>query len=103
MRGFPKHLNTKADYEYVRTKFSEEQWGPAWQALQDSRFVWETTGIVALEKDGKTDDTHRTIAAQDEDGKAEFHQQELTEDKNARLFRLGFTVEDVEKVLEQCA
>ena len=26
MRGYPKYLSTKADYEYVREHFSKEQW-----------------------------------------------------------------------------
>ena len=42
MKGFPKHLNTKADYEYIRRAFPESQWKPCWQALLDSAYDWFT-------------------------------------------------------------
>ena len=36
MRGYPKNLNTKKDYEYVRANFPAEEWKPDWQKLLDT-------------------------------------------------------------------
>jgi len=91
MKGFPKHLNTRADYEYVRDNFPAEQWGPAWQSLLDTRFSWlpasgaEPKGIELreVEQDGQV-----------------VGQEAWVEDKNAKIFRLGFTVAEVQKALE---
>lgn len=30
MVGFPKHLNTKEDYMYIKENFPTEQWKPYW-------------------------------------------------------------------------
>ena len=40
MKGYPQHLNTKADYMYVRANFPREQWLPDFQALLDSTHDW---------------------------------------------------------------
>lgn len=40
MIGFPKNLNTKADYEYVRQHFTPELWRPKFQELLDTEKDW---------------------------------------------------------------
>ena len=40
MQGFPKTLNTREDYEYVRLNFAKELWAPEFQALLDSNYGW---------------------------------------------------------------
>lgn len=92
MRGFPKHLNSKQDYVNCLELFPTETKAEL-QRLLDDRFVWVDTAIL----DGTTgtmDSTHRVIES--EDG---LIQQELKEDTNAKLFRLGFTVSEVEEIL----
>ncbi len=92
MRGFPKHLNSKQDYLNCLSDYPAETKAEL-QRLLDSRFVWQDTAII--ENEGITDDTHRVIET--EDGKI---QQELVEDTNAEIFRLGFTVEEVEELIK---
>ena len=92
MRGFPKHLNSKQDYLNCLSDYPAET-KVELQRLLDSRFVWQDTAII--ENEGITDDTHRVIET--EDGKI---QQELVEDINAEIFRLGFTVEEVEELIK---
>ena len=40
MIGYPKHLNTKADYEYVRSNFPKEIWENDFRALLETTHDW---------------------------------------------------------------
>lgn len=91
MRGFPKYLNTKQDYLNCMTDYPTET-KAALQELLNNRFIWQTTAII--EDEGLTDDTHRVVDYGE--GK---EQQELIEDDTATIFRLGFTVKEVEEML----
>jgi len=101
MRGFPKHLNTRADYEYVRAAFPPEQWRPAFQRLLDERWSWLPCGPLSASDQGVTDQSHRVVEIYDDAGRTLVSrvQEEYREDPNAVIFRLGFTVEEVEKLL----
>ena len=92
MRGFQKYLNTKQDYQNCLTDFPEETKAEL-QRLLDTRFVWQDVAII--EDEGITDDTHRVVGTEDEK-----IQQVLVEDTNAEIFRLGFTVAEVEELLK---
>ena len=92
MRGFPKHLNSKQDYVNCLELFPTETKAEL-QRILDDRFVWVDTAILNGTA-GVVDSTHRVIES--DDG---LIQQELKEDTNAKLFRLGFTVSEVEEIL----
>ena len=96
MIGNPKYLNSRYDYEYVREHL--DNWKEYWQELYDSRLIWDNMELVG---EGITDATHRLIQSQDMVTQEPItYQQELMLDENCKLFRLGFTVEEVEAVLE---
>lgn len=40
MRNYPKVLQTKEDYEYVRTNFPKEKWMGDFQSLLDTQYEW---------------------------------------------------------------
>jgi hypothetical protein len=103
MRGFPKYLNTKTDYEYVKATFPPEQWRPRFQALLDERFAWLPVGPLADGQPGVEDETHRVLVNPAETGQnvPVRVQEEYREDPNATIFRLGFTVEEVTQILEE--
>lgn len=96
MIGFPKHLNSKADYLFVKDNFPSTQWEPAFQALLGERLQWFSKGKIT--NDGVTDATHRVVI-NELNGETEKYQYELTEDPNCDLLRLGFTVAEVESIL----
>lgn len=98
MRGFPKTLSSKEDYLYVKDNFSVEEWKPEWQKLLDNHQVWMPTGEVASEAAGVTDATHK-VEKMEEDGKVTFMQYELQDNPEAKIYRLGFTVAEVEAAL----
>jgi hypothetical protein len=102
MDGFPKHLNTRRDYEVIKELFSEEQWKPAYQELVDTSIGWLMTSRLEEEQSGTTDDTHEVREVKDHEGTVtERYQYEYKQDPNSKLLRLGFTVEEVEAVLAQ--
>jgi hypothetical protein len=98
MRGNPKHLNTKFDYEYIKNQ-NLSGWQQQYQALLDNRLNWFKTADLAPEDAGVTDATNRVRTETDLDGTTIKYQQELQEDPNCKLFRLGFTQSEVEAVL----
>jgi hypothetical protein len=98
MRGIPKHLNSKFDYEYIKNQ-NLSGWEQQYQALLDTRQNWFKTADLALEDTGVTDATHRVRTETDLDGVTIKYQQELQEDPNCKLFRLGFTQAEVESAL----
>ena len=65
------------------------------QKLLDARFVWRRTGAIAEGSAGLQDETHRVMRT--ESGLEQF---ELVEDANAKIFRIGFTVSEVEEILK---
>lgn len=100
MVGFPKWLNTKEDYLYVREHFPREQWEPVFRALLDERMQWLNVGLLESEADGITDETHKVITVDGDNGALkQYYQYEYKEDRNCRLFRLGFTVEEVKNIV----
>lgn len=86
-------FNTKNDFFNYLTVAPEET-RKELQLLLDNRMIWKTTAILDDSEAGQTDDTHRVI------GEQEKIQQELIEDSNARIFQLGFTVAEVEELLD---
>lgn len=96
MQGNARYLNTMADYEYVRQ--TQDNWRDYYQELYDSRLIWDRVELIG---EGITDDTHRLIQSQDMETREPITiQQELLLDINCKLLRLGFTVTDVEDILE---
>jgi hypothetical protein len=89
MRGLPKFFNTKQDYFNCLAEWKEETKAEL-RRLLDSRFSWFDVKVLEDGSTGLNDDTHRVI---------DNMQQELKEDPNARIFQLGFTVVEIEELL----
>ena len=100
MVGFPKTLNSKFDYAFIRDNFPPEQWKPAFQALLDERMQWFNTGKLDGPDKGITDSTHKVVENPASNGQpVEYYQYELQEDPACKMFRLGFTADEVNEVL----
>jgi hypothetical protein len=94
MKGYPKHLNTKQDYEYVRKNFPKRKWEKDFQALLESEKAWQVTKSLTKEENGVVDNTHKVIDAEDVRV-----QMELKVDLNSRIKQLGYSRENVEAIL----
>lgn len=97
MKGFPKWLNSKADYLYVKDNFPKEQWEDKFQALLDDRLSWFNIGEIT--NDGITDDTHKVVVSENM-GESKKYQYELRENPDCTMYRLGFTVDELEALLQ---
>ena len=95
MVGYPKNLNTKEDYEYVRNNFPKNEWKKDFKALLDEEKDWFNVGET---DSGIIDDTHKVI--KDEQTKKAY-QYELQVNPNCKMYRIGYTREEVEKALNE--
>jgi hypothetical protein len=102
MRGFPKHLNTRYDVEHCLEYYPEETKAFLTQKLAEVK-KWQATSKLASAAVGVTDETHKVVDVKDQSGKEvkERYQYEYKDDPNCELFRLGLTVEEVEKMLKK--
>ena len=102
MRGCPRTFATKqASLSGIET-YPEETKAEL-RRLIAGRFEFVQTAELADGEDGITDDTHQVVAQQETDPetgkKVEKRiQLEMRESENARLFRLGFTLEEAQKL-----
>ncbi len=94
MRGFPKTISTKNDIQNLLQLFPNET-REYLQKLLDARFVWRSTGAITEGAAGVQNATHRVM--RNESGLEQF---ELVEDQNAKIFRVGFSVAEVEEMLK---
>ena len=102
MRGCPRTFATKQDYLNGIATYPEETKAEL-RRLIAGRFEYVPTGELADGEDGIVDDTHQVVTQQETDpetGKTveKRIQLEMRESGNARLFRLGFTVEEAERL-----
>lgn len=103
MVGLPKWLNTREDYLYVKDNFPREQWEPVFRALLDERMAWLNVGRLESEAQGIINETHKVVLCGDDmpGGEIQYYQYEYREDPNCRLLQLGFTVEEVQQLLNK--
>lgn len=104
MRGIPNVFNTEQD---IINSMSEdpEATKAKLRVMLDGRFAWFADRKLSAKETGITDGTHRVIVTRgemvdDKEGPEERWQYELREDPNAWMFKIGLTVEKVNKYLE---
>lgn len=95
MVGYPSNLNTKEDYLFVKDNFPASMWKDDFQALLDSVNEWFNIGEIK-KANGIIDATHK-IVEDIETGKT--YQYELKENKDCKLYQLGFTVEEIKNII----
>lgn len=101
MKNFPKVLSTKADYLYIKEHFPPELWVPHFQALLDSKNAWRLAHQLKPGDVGKEDATHKVSESKFgcRDVMCVRFQYKFEENPKAKIFRLGFTVSEVESIL----
>lgn len=103
MKGFPKHLNTKADYEYARTHFPKSDWEQEFKNLLNTE-DWFNIGTYDSKDNLTEDDTHRIIenVESNENGEEvvkDYGYYELQDNPMAKIYRIGYTKEEVTAIL----
>lgn len=100
MKGFPKHLNTKEDYLYIKEHFERDLWVPEFQKLLDTTSDWFFVKNLDKAEDGIDDDTHKIVETEiSSDEPSVISQYEFRENPDAKLYKLGFTVEEVQQLI----
>lgn len=109
MRGTPDVLKTRADYERVRDLTINDSLPYAdkikaikhWRALLGGRWRWEFDKELEFESEADSGDNYRVIKERDEETEEiqRIVQEKRVESLNARLFKLEFTVEEVQDVI----
>lgn len=101
MKGIPKHLNTKFDYEYIRKNFPKEQYVPFFQALLDTEKAWFFDKELQDGEIGLSDDTHKIEfqLAMNEGEKNKRYQYELRDNPFSLLKTIGYTKEEVQEII----
>ena len=92
MKGLPKHLSTKEDYLFAKDNYDKSYWEPIFQNLLDTHFDW-----FAINEDEYLEDENHKKVIDEQDGRIDYF--EYRENENALIYRLGFTVEEVEDIL----
>ena len=99
MKGFPKKLNSKADYLFIKEHFPEDEWKPIWEKLLKNRKNWFATDIIEG-TEGIEDATHRIEKCKDNDGKDILIQMELKDDMASDFYRLHFSEVEVREAID---
>ena len=102
MRGIPKYLNSKADYEFMCANYPREQWAPYYQALLDTQNDWFFVKQLAKGEIGQSDDTHRVVIDASMNGEeSKNYQYELRYNPECKLAKLGYTEDEVKAILAE--
>jgi len=103
MRGFPKVLNSRQDYENVVSDFGyTEKVERAYQGLLNTAKKYEFDKELAAESDRTGPEPEYKVMTQEEEGTEKIVQFKLVDNPNGKIFRLGFTVNEVQEVIDQC-
>ena len=102
MHGFPKYLSTKQDVLNVMQEYPK-QTKKFLQELLDTKDVWMLVRKLDLDEEGVQDDTHKVVTNDDPETKdiVEKYQYEFKEDPNGTIFRMGFTVQEVQLLVAE--
>lgn len=93
MRGFPKHINTKADIDFLTAhpEFSEQMKAKLEAMKQDTK-KWFTVREVAPKEVVPISETVKVIEEKQTDGTVKKYLYEYKDDPNCVLKRLGVEV-----------
>ena len=98
MIGFPKTLNSKFDYEFVRENFPRAQWEPKFKALLAEKDAWYCTSELAAGENGINDDAHKVVEST-QDGETVRYQYGLLPDPNSEMKKIGYTEDELKEIL----
>lgn len=100
MVGYPKRLNTKEDYEYVRTHFHKVEWEKDFENLLTTQYDWFFVRELGVdEKIDVGDERQYKIVTDEERGVNSLYEWQYNE--NCKLAKVGYTVAEVEGILKE--
>lgn len=101
MYGFPKHLNSRSDYENIIRDFGYcAEVKAAYQALlnTDRHYIFDRELATGEQPDGPEPE-YRVTEEHMPDGAVKRMQFKLVDNPNSKLKQFGFTAQEVEEVI----
>ena len=98
MRGYPKTLNSKEDYLYVKEHFTKEEWSADWQALLDTMKDYFFVRFLETSEVAPTGENFKVVEPAKEGELRALY--ELRVNPTCKLYRLDFTEEEVKAALQ---
>ena len=103
MRGFPKVLNSRQDYENIISDFGyTAKVKRAYQGLLNTAKKYEFDKELAAESDRTSPEPEYKVMTQEEDEEEKIVQYKLVNNPDGKIFKLGFTIDEVQEVIDQC-
>lgn len=103
MRGFPKVLNSRQDYENIVSGFGyTEKVKRAYQGLLNTAEKYKFDKELAAESERTGPAPEYKVMTQEEEGTEKIVQFKLVDNTDGKIFKLGFTIDEVEEVIAQC-
>ena len=103
MRGFSKVLNSRQDYENIVSDFGyTAKVKRSYQGLLNTAEKYEFDKELAAESDRTGPAPEYKVMTQEEEGTEKIVQFKLVDNPNGKIFRLGFTIDEVQEVIDQC-
>ena len=103
MKNFPKFLNSKQDFLNVIKVFGyTAKVKRAYQGLLNTAKKYEFDKKLTAESDRNGPPPEYKVMTQEEEGTETIVQYKLVDNPNGKIFKLGFTVEEVQEVIDQC-
>lgn len=102
MVGYPKHLNTKEDYLYVKNNFPKSIWLDDFKKLLAMHREWFFVKELSTKEEGTEDSTHKVVDTTEQDGDVtitKYAQFEYKVNPNSKLLSIGFTEEEVKAII----
>ncbi len=96
MKGFPKTLNTKSDYEYVKTHFPAEDYIPVFKDLLDTEYDWFFERNLLDNEEVVEDSFHKVVESSFDSTKEPTKALYVYKSNPAcKMYSLGYTREEV--------
>lgn len=93
------YLNTRQDYENkIEEKGYSEEVKKYFQGLLNSATKWQFDKVLDSEQDANNGDDYKVM----EDEERGLVQYELVDNPEGKIFKLGFTIEEVENIIDKC-
>ncbi|WP_019221826.1 hypothetical protein [Bartonella senegalensis] len=105
MKNYPEHLNSKQDYLNMLA-FDKAETVRRLEGLLATRFYWVAIKELGEDEEGVEDDKHMVFVSKeipvdfDKDFVEKRYQYELRESEYAPIFGLGFSIEEVERLIK---
>lgn len=101
MRGYPHYLNSRQDYINIIDDFGHgELVERAYQGLLNSATHYQFDKVLEEGEEPTGTEPEYRVMEDEVSGRVQY---KLVENPNGKIFKLGFTVEEVEEVIEKCS